>query len=140
MSSAPPDDKAYLEGKLNGALDEAWSKLNRALEQTSKHSEQYEKDIWMAAEAVEYSSLLFNLTYGLDDLDPIPKDKKGEDALTLVRDSTDLFIEAREVRNKSSVEAYAKIRHAAHYLKRAYLNELKKTTKAKVTSTVRSKP
>ena len=141
MSESSLDDKALLEGKLSSAMDEAWSKVNKALEQTSRRSEKFEKEIWMAAEAVEYSSLLFNLTYGLEDIDPGAKDRKNEDPVNLVRDSLELLKQARETRRDSSLEAYTKIRTAAHYLKRAYLDELKKAPKkSAATSAVRSKP
>ncbi len=118
-----------LEEKLSNALEEAWQKVNIALEQTSQRSEKFEMGIWLAAEAVEYSSLLFSLTYGLEDLDPKPRETRSEDPLVLVKESSDLLRQARELRERSSVQAYASLRAAGHYLKTAHLNNVKKKTK-----------
>jgi hypothetical protein len=85
--------------------------------------------IWLAAEAVEYSSLLFSLTYGLEDMDPKPKETRNEDLLILLKESLELLRQAREERGRSSIQAYASLRAAGHYLKTAHLNQVKKKTK-----------
>ena len=118
-----------LEEKLTNALEEAWLKTNIALEQTSKRSDKFEMGIWLAAEAVEYSSLLFSLTYGLEDMDSTPKEIPSEDPLSLVKESLELLREAREARARSSIQAYAKLRAAGLYLKTAHLNNVKRKTK-----------
>ncbi len=122
-------EQRTLEEKLNNALEEAWLKTNIALEQTSKRSERFEMGIWLAAEAVEYCSLLFSLTYGLEDMDSTPKKTRNEDPLTLVKESLELLRQAREARERSSIQAYASLRAAGHHLKLAHLDQVKRKTK-----------
>ncbi len=125
MPQPTVSEQGMLEEKLSNALEEAWLKINIALEQTSQRSERFEMGIWLAAEAVEYSSLLFSLTYGLEDLDPRPRETRSEDPLILVKESLELLQQAREVRERSSVQAYASLRAAGHSLKTAHLNQVK---------------
>lgn len=115
-----------LEEKLRNALEEALHKTNLALNETSARSETFDKKIWDAADAVEYSSLLFSLTYNFEDVDPQVEDRKGDSAVALVKDSLELLKMAREMRARSSREAYSNLRTAAHYLKTAYLDRSKK--------------
>ena len=129
MSESSRVEQEFLESKLERALDDAWSKVNIALDKTSKSSPDVALGIWFAAEAVEYSSLLFNLTYGLEDLGPAVKIRKGEAALVLVKDSMELLKRAREGRRKSPTDAYVSLRTAADYLMAAHLKRLKKSTK-----------
>ncbi len=82
----------------------------------------------MAAEAVEYSSALFSLTYGLEDFDPAIKLDKGSNPLTLVNVAVRELQKARELRETSPKEAYSNLRAAADHLKLAYLQQVKKTT------------
>ena len=118
-----------MESKLESALDDAWSKVNIALDKTSKTSADVAIEIWFAAEALEYSSLLFNLTYGLEDVKPTVKLRKGEAALVLVKDSIELLKRARERRNRSAADAYVDLRTAADFLKSAHLEQVRKSTK-----------
>ena len=83
----------------------------------------------LAAEAVEYSSALFSLTYGLEDVDPEVKVDKKADPLALVRSSAESMKKARELQRTSPIDAYANLRRAADYLKTAYLSQAKKTAK-----------
>jgi hypothetical protein len=83
--------------------------------------------IWLAAEAVEYSSLLFNLRYGLEDMDPEVKIRKGKAPLVLVKESMVLLKRAREGRHKKAKDAYVNLRTAADYLKTAHLHQVKKS-------------
>jgi hypothetical protein len=129
MSERTLVEKEFLESKLEKALDDAWSKVNTALDKTIKSSADAALGIWLAAEAVEYSSLLFNLTYGFEDLDPPVKIRKGESALVLVKNSLELLRRAREGRRMSATDAYANLRTAADYLKAAHLDQVKKSTK-----------
>jgi hypothetical protein len=129
LSDRPPVEQKALESKLGKALDEAWSKVNIALEKTSKPSTNLAMEIWFAAEALEYSSLLFNLTYGLEDLKPLVKLRKDEAASVLVKDSLEFLRRAREERQKSAASAYVNLRTAADYLKAAHLAQLKKFLK-----------
>lgn len=129
MSKGSPVEQKSLESKLEKALDEAWSKVNIALDKASKASAGYAMEIWLAAEALEYSSLLFNLTYGLEDLKPVVKPRKHEAAVVLIKDSIELLKLAHEGRHKSAADAYINLRTAADYLKTAYLDQVKKSTK-----------
>lgn len=123
MSQLSAESKRRFEEKLVKALDEAWSKLDTALVHGADDSKDASMSIWLAAEAAEYASFLFNATYGLDDLDPIVKIKRGADPLVLVKESHESLKMARELREKSPAEAYAELRYAADRLKAAYLRK-----------------
>ena len=129
MSKRSPAEQKLLESRLEKALDEAWSKVNIALDKASKPSANFAMEIWFAAEALEYTSLLFNLAYGLEDLQPIVKTRRHEAALVLIKDSINLLKRAREERQKSETDAYVNLRTAADYLKTAHLDQVKKLTK-----------
>ena len=129
MSDRSSVEQEYLESKLESALDDAWSKVNIALDKTSKSSADVAMGIWFAAEALEYSSLLLNLTYGLEDVKPTVKLRKGEAALVLVKDSMELLKRAREGRERSAADAYINLRTAADFLKSAHLEQVRKSTK-----------
>jgi hypothetical protein len=129
LSERSAVEREFLESKLEKALDNAWSKVNIALDKTSKSSADIAMGIWFAAEAVEYSSLLFNLTYNLEEVKPLVKIRKGESALVLVKNSMELLRRAREGRHKSAADAYVNLRTAADYLKTAHLDQVKKSTK-----------
>jgi len=129
LSKTPPSEQKSLESKLERALDDAWSKVNIALDKVSKPSASFAMEIWLAAEALEYTSLLFNLTYCLEDVNPSVKPRKHEAAIVLVKDSMNLLKQAREGREKSADDAYVNLRTAADYLKTAHLDQVKKFTK-----------
>ena len=129
MSKKSPTGQKLLESKLENALDDAWSKVSIALDKASKPPPDLAMEIWFAAEALEYSSLLFNLAYGLEDLAPAVKPRKHEAAAVLVKDSMDLLKRARQGLQKSPADAYVNLRTAADYLKTAHLDQVKKSTK-----------
>ena len=129
MSKSSPAEQEFLESKLEKALDDAWSKVNIALDKTTKSSADVAMGIWFAAEALEYSSLLFNLTYALEDVKAVVKLRKGEAPLVLVKDSIELLKQVREGRHGSTTDAYVNLRTAADYLKVAHLDQVKKSTK-----------
>jgi hypothetical protein len=129
LSETLSDDKEVFEDRLTKALDEAWSKVNKALEQSVEQSREWEMSIRLAAEAVEYSSALFSLTYGLEDLDPEVKIERKADPLVLLKESVEELKRAREMRQRSNTEAYSSLRAAADHLKIAYLNHVKKNAK-----------
>ena len=128
MSDRSSVEQEYLESKLERALTDAWLKVNIALDKTSKSSADVAMGIWFAAEALEYSSLLFNLTYGLENVKPTVKLRKGEAALTLVKDSMKLLKRAGEGRKRSAADAYVNLRTAADFLKSAHLEQVRKST------------
>jgi len=129
LSKRPPTEQKSLEARLERALDDAWSKVNIALDGATSPSSKFAMEIWLAAEALEYSSLLFNLTYGLEDLKPAVKPRKHEATVVLIKDSMDLLNRAREGRQRSATDAYVNLRTAADYLKTAHLDQVKKSTK-----------
>jgi hypothetical protein len=129
LSERPPIEQKLLEARLEKALDDAWSKVNIALDKSSKASANLAMEIWLAAEALEYSSLLFNLAYGLEDLKPAVKPRKHETAIVLIKDSMALLKRVREGRQTSATDAYVNLRTAADYLKTAHLDQVKKFTK-----------
>ena len=114
-----------LESNLNKALEEAWTKANVALEGAATDGDGSAMKIWLAAEAVEYSSLLYSLTYGLEDVDPPPAEKKGQSAMLLLKDSVSGLKRVRERGLLTHLQAYELLREAAHGLRTAYMNALK---------------
>jgi len=123
------DEKKSLEEKVNKAFEEAWSKVSIAVDSVAGRSGESVMALWLAAEAAEYTSALFSLAYGLEDLDPKVKITRGRELLGLVKDSMEALKRARELRPKSVAEAYTSLITAAGYLKAAYLDQSKKTAK-----------
>jgi hypothetical protein len=113
--------------KLVKALDETWTKLHVALDQSPNDPKAFELKVHLAAEAADYSSFLFSLTYSLEDFDPMVKVNKKQEPIALMNDSVDPLQRARELREKSPKEAYTNLRIAAETLQVAYLNQVKKT-------------
>ena len=129
MAENSSEEKKFLEEKVDKALEEAWSKVNIAVDSMAGKPKESVMVLWLAAEAAEYSSALFSLAYGLEDLDPEVRITRGRDFLELVKDSMEALKRARELRPKSVAEAYTSLRTAAGYLKAAYLDQSKKTAK-----------
>src|SRR5712692_1964859 len=63
------EEQRMLEEKVGKALEEARAKLDAAIDHLSKGGAESEKKVWWAEEAAEYSSLLYSLTYSLEDED-----------------------------------------------------------------------
>lgn len=116
-------------GKLVKALDEAWTRLKVALDTPTDQLKPFELNVHLAAEAVEYSSFLFSLTYGLEDFDPEVKVNKKQEPVALLKLSIEPLKRARELREQSPKEAYSNLRTAALTLQVAYLNQVKKIRK-----------
>ena len=129
MAENSSEEKKFLEEKVDKALEEAWSKVNIAVDSIAGRPGESVMALWLAAEAAEYTSALFSLAYGLEDLDPEVKITRGRELLGLVKDSMEALKRARELRPKSVAEAYTSLRTAAGYLKAAYLDQSKKTAK-----------
>ncbi len=119
MAKAVEEEK-MLEESLTKALDEAWAKVNQAVKDAKAGREDAEKKIWLAAEATEYCSLLFSITYGLEDWDPAPESTKNMARLALVRESAVALQRVRTSRDRPR-EAYQLLRNAVNYLRTAYL-------------------
>lgn len=131
MAEQDSQEQQLLEEKLHLALEEALAKASAALEEVAKKREGYGKKVWLAAEAAEYSSLLYSLTYGLEDLDPPLRVTKGRDMLSLVKDSVEALTLIRTGKREEHKETYAKLRNAAHSLRSAYLADRRATGKSR---------
>jgi hypothetical protein len=120
MSTTFPDDQGFMEENLTEALQEAWDKANIALSAYSKDPSGSEKKLWLAEEAADYSSLLFALTYQLEDFDP-PVATKGVDTRGLVNNGVQSLRQAIAIRTKSPKEAYTSLRVAVTCFRKAHL-------------------
>ncbi len=110
--------------KLSKALDEAWEKANVALKEASSVTKGREKQIWAAAEASEYCSLLFSLRHDLEDIDPPVKKNIGLDQLSLVKEAVEALRKVRASRKQPPfLESYRVLRDAVYSLRRAYLGK-----------------
>src|SRR5438552_18951154 len=84
------EEQRMLEEKVGKALDEARTKLDIAMEHLSKGGTDSEKKVWLAEEASEYSSLLYSLTYSLEDEDPpVPERKMNTELIHLVKEASE---------------------------------------------------
>jgi len=115
------EEQRMLEEKVGKALEEARTKLNLAMENLSEGATDSEKKVWFAEEASEYSSLLYSLTYGLEDEDPpVPVRKRNAEPTSLVRESSESLRRATELRGKSPLEGYQYLRTAVYKLRQAH--------------------
>ncbi len=131
MGVADDQEQRVLEANLYKALEEAWTKANAALEDATRGLEGSAKKIWLAAEAAEYSSLLYSLTYGLEDADPHPPEMKGQDTFSLVKESVAALSQVRTPDKRKREQAYFTLRNAVHGLRTAYLSSLKNAERSR---------
>ena len=115
------EEQRMLEEKVGKALEEARAKLDAALYNLSKGGTGSVKKVWWAEEAAEYSSLLYSLTYGLEDEDPpVPVRKRNAEPIPLVKESSESLGHATELRGKSPLEGYRYLRTAVYKLREAH--------------------
>jgi len=115
------EEQRMLEEKVSKALEEARTKLDAALDHLSNGGTEPEKKVWWAEEAAEYSSLLYSLTYSLEDEDPpVPVRKRNAEPTSLVKESAESLRRATELRGKSSLEGYHNLRTAVYKLRQAH--------------------
>jgi len=115
------EEQRMLEEKVSKALEETRTKLDAALDDLSNGGTESEKKVWWAEEAAEYSSLLYSLTYGLEDEDPpVPVRKRNAEPTSLVKESAESLRRATELRGKSSLEGYHNLRTAVYKLRQAH--------------------
>jgi len=131
LAEADEQEQRVLEANLNKALEEAWTKANAALEDAARGLEGFAKKIWLAAEAAEYSSLLYSLAYGLEDVDPAPPEMKGKDTLSLVKESVAALSQVRTSNKRKQEQTYSTLRNAVHGLRTAYLSSLKNAERSR---------
>jgi len=115
------EEQRMLEEKVSKALEETRTKLDAALDDLSNGGTESEKKVWWAEEAAEYSSLLYSLTYGLEDEDPpVPVRKRNAEPTSLVKESAESLRRATELRGKSSLEGYQYLRTTVYKLRQAH--------------------
>lgn len=129
MDQRVKDEKAELETRLTNAFEETLSKTQLAITETANRSQGFVKKIWLAAEAAEYTSLLYSLTYDLQDYDPEIVKRRGEDPIVLLKDSLRILKLALGKRSQgASKNGYEHLRTAAESLKTAYLEQTRTST------------
>jgi len=126
LTGTESQEQQLLEEKLRTALEEAWAKANAALVEVVKGDEGDAKKVWLAAEAAEYSSLLYSLTHGLEDVNPPVRETKSRDAADLVREAVEALNLIRARKPTDQQEAYGMLRNAAQSLRTVHLASLKK--------------
>jgi len=115
------EEQRMFEEKVGKALEEAKTKLDVALDNLSQGGTDSVKKVWFAEEATEYSSLLYSLTYGLEDEDPpSPVRKRNAEPIPLAKESAEFLRRATELRGKSSLEGYRHLRTAVDKLRQAH--------------------
>ena len=115
------EEQRMLEEKVGQALEEARAKLDAALDHLSKEGTDSVKKVWWAEEAAEYSSLLYSLTYNLEDVDPpAPVRKRNAEPNPLVKESVESLRRATELRGKSPLEGYQYLRTTVYKLRQAH--------------------
>ncbi|HZY46629.1 MAG TPA: hypothetical protein VFE96_02425 [Candidatus Bathyarchaeia archaeon] len=109
------------EEKTGKALEEARTKLDTAVDYLINGGPDVVKKIWYAEEAAEYSSILYSLTYGLEDENPPPPvRRRNADPVSLVKESKELLRRATELRAKSPSEGYGHLRTAVDKLRQSH--------------------
>lgn len=115
------EEQRMFEEKVGKALAEARAKLDAASELLSNGGAEPAKKVWWAEEAAEYTSLLYSLTYGLEDEDPpVPVRKRNAEPTQLVKESSESLRHATELRDKSPLEGYRNLRTAVYKLRQAH--------------------
>ena len=126
-------EQEVLEGKLEKALAEAETKTSKASDSITNKTEDSEKDLWAAAEATEFASLVYALTYSLEDSTVTTTRKDDEDTSTMVRDASQNLRRVQTLRKQldkdSLLEGYKVLRGTTDCLRNAYLGITKIKTK-----------
>lgn len=129
MEQRVKDEKAELETSLTNAFEETLSKTQLAITAMENQSQDLVKKIWLAAEAAEYTSLLYSLTHDLQDYDPEIVKRRGEDPIGLLKNSLRILQQASGKRSLgASKNGYELLRTAAEFLKALYLEQTKPLT------------
>lgn len=135
MHQQVKDERKELETRVNNAFQETLSKTQLAITEIENQAPSFVKKIWLAAEAAEYTSLLYSLTYDLQDYDPEVGKRRGEDPIVLLKYSLRILKLAIGKRSQGAIKkGYEHLRNAAESLKTVYLEQ------TKTSATRRSKP
>lgn len=125
-------EQEVLEGNLDKALADAEFKIQKAIESLSVNSQGNEKDVWAAAEACEYSSLVYSLAHNLEDQAVSPSKVESPEPLATMmeaRQSLDRIRTLRKDGEKDSIlEGYRTLRETADKLRISYLSLAKPKT------------
>ena len=132
-------EQEVLEGKLDRALAEAETKTTKALESISNKREDSEKDVWAAAEAAEFASLIYALTYGLEDSTGSTTGKRSpEEPVTILNAASQKLKTVQTLRGKgdkdSLLDGYKLLRGTTDDMRNVYLTLSKTETKQQVTN------
>jgi hypothetical protein len=119
-------EQELLEGKLDTALAEAETKVTKALESFPDRREESEKEIWAAAEATEFASLVYALTYSLEESSGNTGGKREiVETLTVLTAASQDLKTVHALRGKmdkdSLLEGYQLLRGTTDALRTAYL-------------------
>ena len=124
--SSEQAEQEILEDNLDRALAEARVKIEKAVESLSSNVAGYEKDVWAAAEACEYSSLVYSLTYNLEEAAFPASKKENLQPLAVAVGASQSLASIRSLRatkDKNSIlEGYRLLREAADRLRTSYLS------------------
>jgi hypothetical protein len=122
----PAEEHRILESHFKGALDEAWTKTNNAMDLSSKTGKDREMAVWLAMESVEYTSFLFALAHDFEDVDPAPPVTKTKDIPSLVKASVGALELVRTSTSEEKLSDYTHLRDSVHYLRIAFLQVRKR--------------
>jgi hypothetical protein len=121
-------EKSELEklfAKLDKALLEARDKTERAATSTTKTSQDYEKEIWAAAEACEYACLMYVLTYNIEGTNASPPSKVEDLDVSKALSQTILTLERTLADRQGKgpiLDGYKLLRRDADLLRSSYLS------------------
>src|SRR2546425_6748123 len=139
MLTVEKTEKEVLEGNLDKALAEAERKTGKALESIANKTEDSEKDLWAAAEAAEFASLVYTLTHSLEDSSGNTTTRRdSEETSTVVKEASQNLKTVQELRKQRDkdrlLEGYKLLRRTTDALRNAYLTLSKTKTKQHATN------
>ena len=131
-------EQEVLEGKLDRAIAEAETKTAKALDSITNKTEDAEKDLWAAAEAAEFASLVYALTYGLEDSGGNTASRRELDETSSILNASSQNLKTVQThRGKgdkdSLMEGYKLLRGTTDALRNIYLVLTRTSSKPQVT-------
>ena len=132
-------EQEVLEGKLDRAIAEAETKTAKALDSITNKTEDVEKDLWAAAEAAEFASLVYALTYSLEDSTGNTASRRElEETPSILSTASQNLKTVQTLRGKgdkdSLTESYNLLRRTTDALRNAYLALTKTSSNRRVTN------
>jgi len=131
-------EQEVLEGKLDRAIAEAETKTAKALDSITNKTEDAEKDLWAAAEAAEFASLVYALTYSLEDSTGNTASRRELDETSSILNASSQNLKTvQTLRGKgdkdSLMEGYKLLRGTTDALRNIYLALTRTSSKPQVT-------